>query len=126
MDISQLQRTEFGVRSAAYGARSTERLSTQNIGTQNSEPRTPNTQEEAAQTFEKVLIEQFVGVMTDQLFKSNLSGEEGPGWMKAYGDTQRKILTEVLSDHLVENKTFNISSTLLEQWQRQAESAEDI
>lgn len=121
MDISQLYRSEFGVRSA-------EHLATQNIkhGTPNTELQTPNSEEEAAKTFEKVLVEQFVSVMTDQLFNSNLSGEEGPGWMKAYGDTQRKIMTEVLSEHLVDNNTFNISSTLLAQWQRQAQSAEDF
>lgn len=85
-----------------------------------------NSPEEAAKTFEKVLVEQFVTVMTDQMFKSNLSGEDGPGWMKAYGDTQRKMLTEILSDHLVENGTFNISDTLLEQWQRQQTSRDDF
>ena len=90
------------------------------LGTQNSEIGTRNleldTPEEAAKTFEKILVEQFVGVMTEQLFDSQLSGEEGPGWMKAYGDTQRRILTEVLSDHLVESGTFNVSESLLEQW----------
>lgn len=75
----------------------------------------PQTPEEAAKTFEKVLVEQFVSVMTDQLFKSNLSGDEGPGWMKAYGDSQRKTLTEVLSKHLVDNGTFNISDAVLQQ-----------
>ncbi len=79
----------------------------------------PQTPEEAAKTFEKVLVEQFVNVMTEQLFKSNLAGEDGPGWMKAYGDTQRRVMTEVLSEHLVDNGTFNISSLVLEQWQRQ-------
>ena len=77
-----------------------------------------DTPEEAAKTFEKVLVEQFVNVMTEQLFKSNLSGENGPGWMKAQGDTQRRVLTEILSDHLVENGTFNISDIVLQQWQR--------
>ncbi|CAN0576280.1 unnamed protein product [Laminaria digitata] len=38
--------------------------------------------------------------------------------MKAYGDTQRRVMTEVLTDHLVDNGTFNISSLVLEQWQR--------
>ena len=84
-----------------------------------------NTPEEAAKTFEKVLVEQFVNVMTEQLFKSNLSGENGPGWMKAYGDTQRRVMTEVLSDHLVENGTFNISETVLKQWQVNTAGDED-
>ncbi len=83
------------------------------------------TPEEAAKTFEKVLVEQFVNVMTEQLFKSNLSGDDGPGWMKAYGDTQRRVLTEVLSDHLVDSGTFDISSVVLEQWQRGSSTEED-
>lgn len=83
------------------------------LDTRNSKLETP---EEAAKTFEKILVQQFVGVMTEQLFDSQLSGEDGPGWMKAYGDTQRRILTEVLSDHLVESGTFNVSDTLIEQW----------
>ena len=85
------------------------------LGTDISRIRNP---EEAAKTFEKVLIEQFVGVMTKQLFESNLSGEDGPGWMKANGDQQRDILTDVLTEHLVEQGTFNLSSLLHEHWQR--------
>ena len=104
MDISALQ-FERGVM--------------QNTGAQNDLPRV-DTPEEAAKTFEKVLVEQFVNVMTEQLFKNNLSGEDGPGWMKSYGDTQRRVLSEVLSDHLVESGTFNISETVLSQWKRNA------
>ncbi len=99
MDISALQQ-------ASYTAQNTNKA----------QPQTP---EEAAKTFEKVLVEQFVNVMTEQLFKSNLSGENGPGWMKAYGDTQRRVMTEVLSEHLVDNGTFNISELVLKQWQNQ-------
>ena len=88
------------------------------LNTRHSALDNPSTPEEAANKFEKILVEQFVNVMTEQLFKSNLSGEDGPGWMKAYGDTQRKVLTEVLSDHLVDNGTFNISETVLQQWKR--------
>lgn len=87
--------------------------------TPNTTPRTQNTNspENAAKSFEKVLVQQFVSVMTEQMFKSNLSGEEGPAWMKSQSDTQRQILTDVLTDHLVENGTFNISDIMLTQWQ---------
>lgn len=85
----------------------------------NPEPGTRNTKtpEEAARSFEKVLVQQFVNVMTEQMFKSNLSGEDGPAWMKSQSDTQRQVLTEVLTDHLVDTGTFNISDIMLTQWQ---------
>ncbi len=85
--------------------------------TPNTEHRTQNTPEEAAKSFEKVLVQQFVNVMTEQMFKSNLSGEDGPAWMKSQNDTQRQVLTDVLTDHLVDNGTFNISDIMLTQWQ---------
>ncbi len=72
--------------------------------------------EDAARAFEEVLVEQFVSTMTDQLFKTSLSGDEGPGWMKAYGDTQRSMLTDILTDHLVDQKTFGLSQLLLDKW----------
>ncbi|MDZ4700594.1 MAG: peptidoglycan hydrolase [Rhodothermales bacterium] len=80
--------------------------------------------EEAAKAFEHVLVQQFVKTLTDPLFKTSLSGDEGPGWMKAYGDTQRSMLTDVLTGHLVDEKTFGLADLLLSQWQRQA-GAED-
>jgi len=83
----------------------------------NAETQTINNPEEAAKTFEKVLVQEFVNVMTEQMFESNLAGEDGPGWMKSYSDTQRQVLTDVLTDHLVENGTFNISDLVLKQWQ---------
>ena len=73
--------------------------------------------EEAAKKFEKILVQQFVQVMTKQMFESNLSGEDGPGWMKAYGNQQRETITDILTDHLVEKGTFDISSVILKQWQ---------
>ena len=77
-----------------------------------------NNPEEAAKSFEKVLVQEFVNVMTEQMFKSNLSGEDGPGWMKAHSDNQRQILSDILTDHLVESGTFDISSIVLKQWQQ--------
>ena len=81
--------------------------------------------EEAAKKFEKILVQQFVQVMTEQMFESNLSGEDGPGWMKAYGNQQRDTMTKVLTDHLVEKGTFDISSTILKQWQDRGLQLED-
>ena len=72
--------------------------------------------EEAAKEFEKILVKQFVQVLTEQMFESNLAGEDGPGWMKSYGNQQKQTLTDILSDHLVEKGTFNISSVILKQW----------
>ena len=89
------------------------------IGNQNSpqnEIRSIKNAEEAAKHFEKVLVQQFVQVMTEQMFKSNLAGEDGPGWMKSYGNKQQETLTDILSEHLVEKGTFNISEDILKQW----------
>ena len=72
--------------------------------------------QEAAKQFEKILVQQFVQVMTEQMFESNLAGEDGPGWMKSYGNQQKETLTDILSEHLVEKGTFDISSTILQQW----------
>ena len=91
----------------------------QKLETQSLDTRHPTLDtRKAAKSFEKVLVQQFVNVMTEQMFKSNLSGEDGPGWMKAYGDKQRQVLSDVLTEHLVESGTFDISSTLLQHWQR--------
>ncbi len=76
------------------------------------------TPEEAAQQFEAILVRQFVTVMTDGLFKTSLSGDEGPGWMKGQQDAQCDIMTDVLTDHLVESGVLRISDLLLRQWQR--------
>ena len=76
------------------------------------------TPEEAARQFEAILVRQFVMVMTDGLFKASLSGDDGPGWMKGQQDTQRDIMTDVLTEHLVESGALRISDLLLRQWQR--------
>ena len=82
------------------------------------DPESIRSPEEAAQTFEKILVQQFVKVMTDQMFNTSLSGENGPGWMKSYNEQQRDVLSNVLTEHLVENETFDISSQILKQWQQ--------
>ena len=76
------------------------------------------TPEEAARQFETILVRQFVTVMTDGLFKASLSGDDGPGWMKGQQDTQRDIMTDVLTEHLVESGALRISDLLLRQWKR--------
>jgi len=81
------------------------------------------TPEEAAKQFEAILVRQFVTVMTDGLFKTSLSGDDGPGWMKSQQDAQRDIMTDVLTNHLVESGVLRISDMLLRQWQR--DSAQD-
>ena len=56
--------------------------------------------------------------MTDGLFKTSLSGEDGPGWMDSSRATQRDILTDVLAEHLVDTGALGIAEMLLNQWQR--------
>ncbi len=63
-------------------------------------------------------MRQFVKVMTDGLFKASRSGDDGPGWMKGQQDTQRDIMTDVLTEHLVESGALRISDLLLRQWKR--------
>jgi len=83
--------------------------------------RRPSTPEEAAQQFEAVLIRQFVAAMTDTLFKDGLAGDEGPGWVKSQQHTQRDVLTDVLTEHLVESRSLRLADLLLRQWSRGAD-----
>lgn len=76
----------------------------------------PDTPEEAARAFEKVLVRRFVQTMTKDMLDSPLSGERGPGWMNSQRDQQRDMLTDVLTDHLVDANTLGISDLLLEDW----------
>jgi flagellar protein FlgJ len=80
--------------------------------------RRPTTPEEAAQQFEAVLIRQFVSVMTDTLFKDGLAGDDGPGWVKSQQHTQRDVLTDVLTEHLVESRSLRLADLLMRQWSR--------
>ena len=82
------------------------------------EPQRPaSTPEEAARQFEAILVRQFVAAMTDSLFKEGLAGEDGPGWMKGQQDTQRDVMTDVLTQHLVESNALRISELLVRRWQ---------
>ncbi|WP_457651498.1 peptidoglycan hydrolase [Rhodocaloribacter sp.] len=78
--------------------------------------RRAKTPEEAAKQFEEILARQFVKTMTDGLFKTSLAGEDGPGWMESYQNTQRDVLTDELTKHLVRSGTLRLSDLLLRQW----------
>ncbi len=80
--------------------------------------RRPRSKAEAARQFEEVLVRQFVKTMTDGLFKTSLAGEDGPGWMEGYQQTQRDVLTDELTRHLVERGALHLSDQLLRQWGR--------
>lgn len=81
--------------------------------------------EEAAKQFEEVLVKQFVRTMTDGLFESSLSGENGPSYVGAYGDMQKDALADELAQHLVKSGTLRISEMLLRQWKRSGQIPED-
>lgn len=87
--------------------------------------RRPETLEEAAQQFEKVLVRQFVQVMTEGMFDASLSGDDGPGWMDSQRESQHGVLTDVLTDHLVESGALRLSEMLLRQWRREQPAATD-
>lgn len=80
--------------------------------------RTPETLEEAARQFEKILVDQFVEVMTKDLHQSTLSGDDGPAWMGSQRDAQRDMMTDVLSSHLVDAGSLRLSDLLLRQWKQ--------
>lgn len=77
---------------------------------------TPDSPEEAARAFEKVLVRRFVQTMTKNMFDTGLSGEDGPSWMQGQRDQQRDMMTDVLTDHLVDTGTFGLSEMLLRDW----------
>ncbi len=74
------------------------------------------TPEEAAKQFEEILARQFVKTMTDGLFKTSLAGKDAPGWMETYQNTQRDVLADELTKHLVQSGTLRLSDLLLRQW----------
>ena len=55
----------------------------------------------------------------DHLFKSQLSGSEGAGWIKGQADTQRDVLTK----HLVDSGALRLSDLLLRQGKRSSDRA---
>jgi len=80
--------------------------------------RRPHTPEEAARQFEEILLRQFVQVLTRDLFRESLTGDEAPGWLGSYRDTQRDVLTDVLARHLAEQGRLGIAELLLRQWRQ--------
>ncbi len=54
--------------------------------------------------------------MTENLFKESMSGEDAPGWMSGYADTQRDVLNDALTDHLIESGTLRLSDLMMRQW----------
>lgn len=87
-------------------------------------PPKPQNEEEAARQFEEVLVRHLVSSMTENLFKQSLSGEDGPQWMSGYAETQRDVLTDALTDHLIESGTLKLSDMMLRQWNaRSSETA---
>lgn len=78
--------------------------------------RDPETPQEAAEEFEKVLVRRFVKVMTKDMFSTSLTGEDSAGWMKSQRGQQRDMMTDMLTDHLVESEALNISEQLAKEW----------
>lgn len=76
----------------------------------------PDSAEEAARQFERVLVKQLVSTMTNELFKESLAGDDAPSWMGAYGDIQRDSMTDILADHLVDSGALRLRDLLMRQW----------
>jgi len=76
----------------------------------------PETKAEAAKQFEEVLVREFVKLMMKDLFKADLSGEEGPSWMGNYSDMQRDIMTDTLTKHLVAQDNLGLADLLTRRW----------
>lgn len=82
------------------------------------------TPEEAAQQFEEIFLKQFARQMTEGLFEAGLAGDEGPGWMGAYGDMQKDVLADELAAHLSRSGALRISEMMLRQWKHDAGTGE--
>ncbi len=76
----------------------------------------PSTPEEAARKFETVLVRQFTKVMTENMFSNSMAGEGGGKWMESQRDRQRKHVTDMITEQLVESNTLGISEKLMQKW----------
>ena len=86
----------------------------------------PETPKEAAEQFEKVLVRQFVDVMTEDMYSSSLAGDGDKNWMSSQRDRQRKVMTNMITDKLTETGNLQISETLMQSWGKNASAeAED-
>lgn len=84
----------------------------------------PSTPKEAAAQFEEVLVRQFVKVMTKDMFSNSLAGEGGGNWMQGQRDRQRDVLTDMITERIVEADTLQVSETLANEW-GEAEATSD-
>ncbi len=75
---------------------------------------------EAAQQFEEILVRQLVKVMTKDLFDASPSGQDGPQWMQGQRDTQRDLLTDMLTKHLAASDALPVADHLTQQWDEAA------
>jgi Rod binding domain-containing protein len=85
----------------------------------------PETLKEAATQFEKVLVRQFVDVMTEDMYSSSLAGGDGKNWMSSQRDRQRKVMTNMITDQLTEAGNLQISETLMQSWGKDASPEAD-
>ncbi|WP_263810189.1 MULTISPECIES: hypothetical protein [Salinibacter] len=76
----------------------------------------PETPKEAAEQFEKVLVRQFVDVMTEGMYSSSLAGDGDKNWMGSQRDRQRRVLTGMISKKIAEGDNLQISETLMRSW----------
>lgn len=93
-------------------------------GTGQSAEKLPDSAEEAARQFERVLVKQLVSSMTKELFNESLAGDDAPSWMGAYGDMQRDSMTDILADHLVDSGALRLRDLLMRQWALNAASTD--
>jgi len=86
------------------------------LGAGLSAPANPESPEEAAEQFEKLLVRQFVDVMTEDMYSSSLAGDGGKNWMSSQRDRQRDVMTNMMTEKLAEAGDLQIAETLLQSW----------
>lgn len=89
-----------------------------------SAPANPDTPKEAAEQFEKVLVRQFVDVMTEDMYSSSLAGDGGKNWMSSQRDRQRKVVTDMITNQLSAAGDLQIAETLMQSWGVEASADE--
>lgn len=83
-------------------------------------------EQEAAQQFEELLVRQFVNELTKGLFQSSLAGEDAPGWVQGQHQTQQDVLTDALTEQIVQSNGLGLSDMLMRKWQRPTIAPEDL
>src|SRR5690625_7234857 len=89
-------------------------------GTGQSTEKLPDSAEEAARQFERVLVKQLVSSMTEELFNEALAGDDAPAWVGADGDMQRDSMTDILADNLVDSAALHQRDLIMRQVTRNA------